>query len=739
MYSKEELQAKSVVQLKDIAKELGVKVKSGDKKEAVVYAILDAQAEQPASDAAPKRKRTRIATKKEDRVYSVHGNEGENFDVQKNQVLGPNGGETAPQAMSETAPAPAVEEEIRFSPAEQSLQSSAQKQTLNQSGEDIEAQVLANFPKHRGRRSKAELEAIAEARAAAIRKHQAVKAELEAQMAKDAQETANQQAATEAEQPEEATADNQQTAPEQAAPEQAAVPEEQFSAGNAESANISGDLQAMLQAKMNAQNTAAAPAPATAPAPAEEAKEQATEKTATDKKQKSAPIHYTEGMKVELDADGTWKGDPGDGTDFIPVVDIPIEDQAAIPTVDIFDRPTTPQASHQHTPAAPVAKNKQQESPAYDFSNLVKSNGVLEVISEGYGFLRSSDYNYLSSPDDVYVASSFVKKFGLKTGDVIECKVRPPHEGEKYFPLTSIIKINGRDPSEVRDRVPFEHLTPLFPNEKFNLCGDRRTTNLSTRIVDLFSPIGKGQRALIVAQPKTGKTILMKDIANAIAANHPEAYLMMLLIDERPEEVTDMARTVNAEVIASTFDEPAERHVKIAGIVLEKAKRMVECGHDVVIFLDSITRLARAYNTTAPTSGKVLTGGVDANALQKPKRFFGAARNIEGGGSLTIIATALIDTGSKMDEVIFEEFKGTGNMELQLDRSLSNKRIFPAVNLVYSSTRRDDLLQDKTTLDRMWILRKYLSDMNSIEAMSTIHKNMQHTRNNDEFLLSMNS
>ncbi len=735
MYSKEELQAKSVVQLKDIAKELGVKVKKSDNKETIVYAILDAQAEQPAPEAAPKRKRTRIATKKEDRVYSVHGNEGENFDVQKNQVLGPNGGETAPQAMSETAPAPAVEEEIQFSPAEQSLQSAAQKQTLNQSGEDIEAQVLANFPKHRGRRSKAELEAIAEARAAAIRKHQAVKAELEAQMAKDAQETANQQAATEAEQPEEATADNQQTAPEQAAPEQAAVPEEQFSAGNAESANISGDLQAMLQAKMNAQNAAAAPAPA----PAEEAKEEATEKTATDKKQESAPIHYTEGMKVELDADGTWKGDPGDGTDFIPVVDIPIEDQAAIPTVDIFDRPTTPQTSHQHTPAAaPAAKNK-QEAPAYDFSNLVKSNGVLEVISEGYGFLRSSDYNYLSSPDDVYVASSFVKKFGLKTGDVIECKVRPPHEGEKYFPLTSIIKINGRDPSEVRDRVPFEHLTPLFPDEKFNLCGDRRTTNLSTRIVDLFSPIGKGQRALIVAQPKTGKTILMKDIANAIAANHPEAYLMMLLIDERPEEVTDMARTVNAEVIASTFDEPAERHVKIAGIVLEKAKRMVECGHDVVIFLDSITRLARAYNTTAPASGKVLTGGVDANALQKPKRFFGAARNIEGGGSLTIIATALIDTGSKMDEVIFEEFKGTGNMELQLDRSLSNKRIFPAVNLISSSTRRDDLLQDKTTLDRMWILRKYLSDMNSIEAMSTIHKNMQHTRNNDEFLLSMNS
>ena len=743
MYSKEELTAKSVVQLKDIAKELGVKIKKSDNKGTIVYAILDAQAEQPAPEAAPKRKRTRIATKKEDRVYSVHGNEGENFDVKKNQALGPDGGDTAPQAKNETAqPAEAVEEEIQFSPAEQSLQSAAQKQALNQTGEDLEAQVLANFPKHRGRRSKAELEAIAEARAAAIRKHQAVKAEIEAQMAQDAQKKAKadkQQA--EANQPEEAKADNQQAAPEQAtAPEQTAVPEEQFSAGNAESANISGDLQAMLQAKMNAQNAPAPAAQSAAEATATaEAKKTAPEAAATDKKKDAAPIQYTEGMKIELDADGTWKGDPGDGTDFIPVVDIPIEDQAAIPTVDIFDRPTTPQTSHQHTPtAAPAAKNK-QEAPAYDFSNLVKSNGVLEVISEGYGFLRSSDYNYLSSPDDVYVASSFVKKFGLKTGDVIECKVRPPHEGEKYFPLTSIIKINGRDPSEVRDRVPFEHLTPLFPNEKFNLCGDRRTTNLSTRIVDLFSPIGKGQRALIVAQPKTGKTILMKDIANAIAANHPEAYLMMLLIDERPEEVTDMARTVNAEVIASTFDEPAERHVKIAGIVLEKAKRMVECGHDVVIFLDSITRLARAYNTTAPASGKVLTGGVDANALQKPKRFFGAARNIEGGGSLTIIATALIDTGSKMDEVIFEEFKGTGNMELQLDRSLSNKRIFPAVNLVYSSTRRDDLLQDKTTLDRMWILRKYLSDMNAIEAMSTIHKNMQHTRNNDEFLLSMNS
>ena len=375
----------------------------------------------------------------------------------------------------------------------------------------------------------------------------------------------------------------------------------------------------------------------------------------------------------------------------------------------------------------------------YDFDDILNGVGVLETMPDGYGFLRSSDYNYLSSPDDIYVSQSQIRLFGLKTGDVVEGPIRPPKEGEKYFPLVKVTKINGMDPSTVRDRVSFEHLTPLFPDEKFNLCNGNGKDNHSVRVVDLFSPIGKGQRALIVAQPKTGKTILMKDIANAIAANHPEAYLIMLLIDERPEEVTDMARNVKAEVIASTFDEPAERHVKIAGIVLEKAKRMVECGHDVVIFLDSITRLARAYNTVSPASGKVLSGGVDANALHKPKRFFGAARNIEGGGSLTIIATALIDTGSKMDEVIFEEFKGTGNMELQLDRNLSNKRIFPAVNLVASSTRRDDLLLDEQTQNRMWVLRKYLSDMNPIEAMTFLKGQMEGTKNNEEFLMSMNS
>lgn len=387
--------------------------------------------------------------------------------------------------------------------------------------------------------------------------------------------------------------------------------------------------------------------------------------------------------------------------------------------------------------AAPQQPEKPAERP-YEFDDILKGTGVLEIMPDGYGFLRSSDYNYLSSPDDIYVSQSQIKLFGLKTGDVVDGTIRPPKEGEKYFPLVKVSKINGLDPSLIRDRVPFDHLTPLFPDEKFKLCKGY-DDNLSARVVDLFAPIGKGQRALIVAQPKTGKTILMKDIANAIAANHPEVYMIMLLIDERPEEVTDMARSVNAEVIASTFDEPAERHVKIAGIVLEKAKRLVECGHDVVIFLDSITRLARAYNTVSPASGKVLSGGVDANALHKPKRFFGAARNIEDGGSLTIIATALIDTGSKMDEVIFEEFKGTGNMELQLDRNLSNKRIFPAVNIVASSTRRDDLLLDKTTLDRMWILRKYLSDMNPIEAMDFVKDRLEKTKDNEEFLMSMNS
>ena len=649
MFSKEELLEKEVSELETIAQSTGATYSPGDDKDKLVYAILDRQAEE-AGTAHPlesKRKRTRIARKDTDRVYSVHGEEGENFDVQKNKAT------TASQ-------------QSLF----KDLPESKEEKTEEKSPEEI----LASIPKHRGRKSKAELEAIAAAEAALK-----AKSEKTPQLEEPAEEVQEEKA-------------------EPSVPEDF-IPEDQFSNTPSQEENEGKEeLLARLQEKVNAHNMNMDAGYATTP-------------------------------------DGVWAGDPGDGTDFIPVVDLPIEDQGVVPNYDMFDQPTLPS----QTPSAPIYDNVPSvNNAAYDFSDIIKANGVLEVMPDGYGFLRSSDYNYLSSPDDVYIANNQIKQYGLKTGDVVECHVRPPHEGEKYFPLTSIEKINGRNPSEVRDRIPFEHLTPLFPDEKFSLCGDPRTTNLSTRIVDLFSPIGKGQRALIVAQPKTGKTILMKDIANAIAANHPEAYLMMLLIDERPEEVTDMARTVNAEVIASTFDEPAERHVKIAGIVLEKAKRMVECGHDVVIFLDSITRLARAYNTVAPASGKVLTGGVDANALQKPKRFFGAARNIEGGGSLTIIATALIDTGSKMDEVIFEEFKGTGNMELQLDRSLSNKRIFPAVNLVASSTRRDDLLQDRTTLDRMWILRKYIADMNSIEAMNSIHDRMRRTENNEEFLLSMN-
>ena len=684
MYSIDELNAKNVAQLKDIAKEIGAKIKSNDNKKTIVYAILDTQAEQPVQNAAaPKRKRVRIA-KTEDKVYSVKGKDGENYDVMKNQVKGPVSTDTPlfkepiqqdepiaeTEALQTAAGLDAPEAEVPAVTSAETAQS------------DVEPAMLKPIAKHRGRKSKAELEAIAAAKVAAMKERNKMQSEQEANS------------------PSEDTTSEDNTEKQNSVDETNLIPEQDFSNAADNGESDAAALAAQLQAKLNAQN------------------EKAGEQT------------------FAQDATGIWEGDPGDGTDFIPVVDLPIEDQAAMPTFDIFDRPTTPTAT-----AAPVPQPVQQKKAelTFDFTNIITSNGVLEVMPDGYGFLRSSDYNYLSSPDDVYVPNNVIKRYGLKTGDVVQCRVRPPHEGEKYFPITDIEMINGRKPSEVRDRIPFEHLTPLFPDEKFTLCGDRATTNLSTRVVDLFSPIGKGQRALIVAQPKTGKTILMKDIANAIAANHPEAYLMMLLIDERPEEVTDMARTVNAEVIASTFDEPAERHVKIAGIVLEKAKRMVECGHDVVIFLDSITRLARAYNTVAPASGKVLTGGVDANALQKPKRFFGAARNIEGGGSLTIIATALIDTGSKMDEVIFEEFKGTGNMELQLDRSLSNKRIFPAVNLVASSTRRDDLLQDKTTLDRMWILRKYISDMNPVEAMNTIHKSMEHTRSNDEFLLSMNS
>lgn len=418
----------------------------------------------------------------------------------------------------------------------------------------------------------------------------------------------------------------------------------------------------------------------------------------------------------------------------------PVSESESTASNDSSNNPENDQqrnnGGHQHHNKPPYPKKEQE--PQYNWDGIVVSEGVLELMQDGYGFLRSSDYNYLASPDDVYVSTSQIKLYGLKTGDTVRGAIRPPREGEKYFPLIRIDSINGRNPNYIRDRVPFEYLTPLFPSEKFTLTGHAKD-NMSTRIMDLFAPIGKGQRGMIVAQPKTGKTVLLKDVANAIAANHPETYLIVLLIDERPEEVTDMARSVNAEVVASTFDEPADRHVKVSNIVLEKAKRLVECGHDVCILLDSITRLARAYNTVQPASGKVLSGGVDANALHKPKRFFGSARKIENGGSLTILATALTETGSKMDEVIFEEFKGTGNMELQLDRKLSNRRTYPAIDILASGTRREDLLMDKDALQRIWILRKHLADMNSVEAMEFIKERMKDTKNNDEFLLSMNS
>ena len=646
MYTKQELEAMDIPLLMDIANKLGVKVTPNDELEEVIYAILDKAAVDAASTAAPaKKKRTRIVKKDTNKVYTVNGKEGENFDVK------------AGKKKKAAKPAPLFNNITFENGEEENVESNVadeadvvdSQEPLNTISDNDTVETVINEPEIS---SETESDTITDEI-------------IDTQMPEDVVISEND-----------------------------IIPEAEETNYDDDSAPNMEMLE-MLQEKMSQHNKAS--------------------------------------VNVEI-TDDIWEGDPGDGTDFITVLDLPIEDFNAIPNLDIFDRPTAPKQDidYHYTDVAPIQK------AVYDFNDIIEGNGVLEILTDGYGFLRSSDYNYLSSPDDIYISPQQIKKYGLKTGDVIDCTVRPPHENEKYFSLSNIKFINGRIPSDVRDRVAFEHLTPLFPDEKFNLCGDKSTTNPSVRIVDLFSPIGKGQRALIVAQPKTGKTILMKDIANAIAANHPDAYIMMLLIDERPEEVTDMARTVNAEVIASTFDEPAERHVKIAGIVLEKAKRMVECGHNVVIFLDSITRLARAYNTVAPASGKVLTGGVDSNALQKPKRFFGAARNIEGGGSLTIIATALVDTGSKMDEVIFEEFKGTGNSEIQLNRSLANKRIFPAIDLVQSSTRRDDLLQDPNTISKMWICRKFIAEMNPIEAMNTIRDTLVQTRNNEEFLMAMN-
>lgn len=619
----------------------------------------------------PQKKRTRIAKKEvSDHVYSVSGEIGENLDQPKKKRT-----RKTKKEMEEAAAAAAAAEDVTpveetgAEPVVPAEETPAETVSEEAPAEKTE-ETTTVVKRKRGRKSKEEIMAAAAAAASALAK----KTQAEEAAAEKAEDNALQQSINfeEAEQGEKVEFEG-------------GVPEEVYSKQET-GAEDSGNLLEQLQSKMNSSSN-----------------------------------------------DKVWEGDPGDGTDFIIVEDIPVEDNGAIPYYDMLDNPQMVQSNMIDDGIV-----TEEEDATADFNDIITANGLLEIMPDGYGFLRSSDYNYLSSPDDVHLTVQQIRQYSLKTGDVVECKIRPPHSGEKYFTMSSILKVNGRNPLDVRDRISFENLTPLFPEERFNLCGDPNTTNLSTRIVDLFSPIGKGQRSLIVAQPKTGKTMLMKDIANAIAANHPEAYIMMLLIDERPEEVTDMARTVNAEVIASTFDEPADRHVKIAGLVLEKAKRLVECGHDVVIFLDSITRLARAYNTVAPASGKVLTGGVDANALQKPKRFFGAARNIEGGGSLTIIATALTDTGSKMDEVIFEEFKGTGNSELQLDRQLANKRIFPAVNLIQSSTRRDDLLLDSFIAEKMGVLRVNIADMNAQEAMTTITNVMKRSRNHMEFLMGMN-
>ena len=651
MHTKEELEQMSDIELVTVASELGLQVK--EDKLSTIYDIINREAENMASgesDAKPKRTRVARSTKSSKVFSAEQDGTVKSMETKRQRKTAIKKAAEAANPFSETTP---TEETPK--PA----------------------------PKKRGRKSKAEKEAMLAA-----------------------QKAAEEEAARKA--MEEAQAEQAESTP-------AANETEAAAEGNEAGSTV---MPAAMEQIPAVENNVEATEDVTPSQPAATKNENST-----------------------YDDEKVREFFERDEPDFIIMKDVAkladIYKAAGISESDINAMKEAPIASLTDSLDEPQ-DNAEKPLARYDFGDLITAEGVLEVMGDNTGFLRSSDYNYLPSPDDVYVSQQLVKQFGLKTGDVLEGPIRPTREGEKYYPLLRISKINGCNPEVARDRSPFENLTPLFPDEKFKLCngnGDK----LSARVVDLFAPIGKGQRALIVAQPKTGKTILMKDIANAIAANHPEAYLMMLLIDERPEEVTDMARTVNAEVIASTFDEPAERHVRIANSVLEKAKRMVECGHDVVIFLDSITRLARAYNTVTPASGKVLTGGVDANAMHKPKRFFGAARNIEGGGSLTIIATALIDTGSKMDEVIFEEFKGTGNMELQLDRTLANKRIFPAVNIVASSTRRDDLLHDKLTLDRMWILRKYLSDMNPIEAMNEVKKRLEMTRHNEEFLLSMNS
>ncbi len=692
-YNKEQLTGKSIDELRAIASEFGINT-SGLDEMGLIYEILDQSAVATASDRAANaktatstsRKRTRIKTV--DRVYTANKEKAKKVD----KTMKVSVDDSLFGSLSD-------EEKALIMQAQESEKKAAdeQKDTATPAPAQPAADAIPATPKKRGRKPKAAAAALQEGQKEAAGKGETTATAVTSE-------------------------ENLPLFNESEKGSEGEVSDEK---------NLTTKEKADMNAKENQPKTSADD-------------DFIVMEMASDKKA-AASTNISALLQEEL-RENAGKASKDNQSDFIILEDIPAEESVVNRSPMNFFKDfrnnslVTSNGSNETYSGtgkgnAAVAAPRQK---TYDFGDLLTVTGVFEAV-DNYGFLRSSDYNYLASPDDIYVNQAQVKHYGLKTGDVVEGNVRPPREGEKFFTIISIKHINGCDPAVVRDRVSFEYLTPLFPDEKFKLCRGDGSDTQSSRIVDLFSPIGKGQRALIVAQPKTGKTLLMKDIANSIARNHPEAYLIMLLIDERPEEVTDMSRTVNAEVVASTFDAPAENHVKIAGLVLEKAKRMVECGHDVVIFLDSITRLARAYNTVSPASGKVLTGGVDANSLQKPKRFFGAARNIEGGGSLTIIATALIDTGSKMDEVIFEEFKGTGNMELQLDRTLSNKRIFPAVNLVASSTRRDDLLQDQTTLNRMWVLRKHIADMTPMEAMTFMQDQLAHTKNNEEFLISMNS
>ncbi len=712
MYNIIQLNDKNLSDLQTIAQELGIKKAESLKKEELVYKILDEQAimgatKKVAADKIKeerkddKKKRSRVNVKKEgaDKVFSASKN---------GEIVRPEAKTTAKAQPNTTKTAPAAPKSEKAETTKKTVAKKETTATPKDKAETTGTEEKKQRKTTRAKKVKTEKKEDTDAVAAVAKETAPVKADA----------------------PQASPAIKKEAAPASSAAVAAKVAEpEKVSEPVAPQA--AKEKEAPVKQPVKPTNVAAKPSK-------EVAKEE--KPVLSNAENDFIPIEELPSEKIELPTELLGKFEATKAEQPAPI------HEQQKPRRIIRPRENN---NNQNGPQRPIPqKDGSQERPerkiierekTYEFEDILTGTGVLDTMQDGYGFLRSSDYNYLSSPDDIYVSQSQIKLFGLKTGDVVEGVIRPPKEGEKYFPLVKVSKINGRDANFVRDRVPFEHLTPLFPDEKFKLCRGGYSDSMSARVVDLFAPIGKGQRGLIVAQPKTGKTILMKDIANAIAANHPEVYMIMLLIDERPEEVTDMARSVNAEVIASTFDEPAERHVKIAGIVLEKAKRMVECGHDVVIFLDSITRLARAYNTVSPASGKVLSGGVDANALHKPKRFFGAARNIENGGSLTILATALIDTGSKMDEVIFEEFKGTGNMELQLDRNLSNKRIFPAVNIVASSTRRDDLLLDKQTLDRMWILRKYLSDMNPIEAMNFVKDRLEKTKDNDEFLMSMNS